>query len=68
MISDLNRELHGRAPSGLDPIGEHGAARLAELIATAKRNQAQALDAATADSLRFLPAVLRTPLKKMLFK
>lgn len=68
MISDLNRELHGRAPSGLEPIGEDGAERLAELIAAAKRNQAEALDVATADSLRFLPPVLRTPLRKMLFK
>lgn len=67
-MGDLDRELHGRAPQGLEPIGEDGAERLAELIAAAKRNQAEALDEATIDSLGFLPSVLRAPLRKMLFK
>lgn len=66
-IAALNAELTSSVPDGLEPLGKDGIARLADLVGTAKRSQAQALDTSIQKGLDAVPMLLRRPVKKILF-
>jgi hypothetical protein len=66
-VKALARELNGAAPEGLQPLGGDGVARIAELVAAAKREQAEAIDTAIHAGLDAVPLLLRRPVRKVLF-
>lgn len=67
MNNELQRQLDGELPDGLEPLADEEAQRLADMIADAKRTQAEAVDKAITDGLSVIPALLRRPVKKVLF-
>jgi hypothetical protein len=60
----LESELGTVPPAGLKKLRASEVQHLADAVATAKREQARALDQALADALNVLPRVLRGPVKK----
>ena len=62
----LEAELGSGAPLGLQALAAHELEHLAGSIAQTRRRQAQAIAAAGERSLRFVPRLLRGPIRKAL--
>jgi hypothetical protein len=62
----LERELRGTPPPGLERLSDTEQAHLAALIAGARHRQAAELAAAADRALRFVPRLLRGPIRKVL--
>lgn len=62
----LERELRGAPPAGLERLSDGEREHLADLIAGARHRQAAELSAAADRALRFVPRLLRGPIRKVL--
>lgn len=62
----LERELRGPPPPGVQRLSDPDHAHLAGLIAAARHRQAAELAAAGDRALRFVPRLLRGPIRKVL--
>lgn len=65
-LTALEAELRGPIPQGLRALETSELKRLADAIHLARRRQAAELAAAADRSLRFVPRLLRAPLRKVL--
>lgn len=63
----LERECGETLPSGLAALTREQQARLADAIDAARTRQAQALAEATESGLAFVPRLLRSTVKKVVF-
>lgn len=66
-LRELRAELGGQVPDGLDALDGATLGLLLTQVRDAKAAQAQALDASIAKGLAAVPALLRRPVKKVLF-
>jgi len=66
-IEALTRELGAAPPPEVAALEAGDAQRLADAIAAARERQQQLLAQAADDGLRFVPRLLRGPVKKVLF-
>lgn len=66
-LRELRTELGGRLPGGLDALDAATLGLLLTQIRDAKASQARALDASITKGLAAVPALLRRPVKKVLF-
>lgn len=64
---NLEDELGGRMPDGLDALSAKELTVLADLLRDAKQRQAQDLDVGVEESLNFVPRLMRGPVRKILF-
>lgn len=64
----LTKQLRGAAPPDgiVERVSDADLHRLAGTVRDARRRQAEALAAAGEHALRFIPALLRRPVKKVL--
>jgi hypothetical protein len=65
-VADLARELRGPVPSEVARLSAGELEHLAGLIADARHRQAAEIAAAAERGLRFVPRLLRGPLRKAL--
>ena len=63
--AELKRRLGAPAHALLAQLSDADVQKLAELLAAARRHQADALLTAQQHALRFVPALLRKPLLKL---
>jgi hypothetical protein len=66
-VRALESELGGRAPDGLEALGEAQLRAFTDLLREAKRRQSEALQAATEEALEIVPRMARGPVRKILF-
>ena len=66
-LRDLEAELGGRAPDGLQTLGEADLRAFIELLRDAKVRQSDALEAAIEQALEIVPRMARGPVRKILF-
>jgi len=66
-VDTLERELGGPVPEGVEALSAAELATLADLLASAKKRQAQELTEGVEDSLNFVPRLMRGPVRKILF-
>lgn len=66
-VDTLERELGGPVPDGVEALSAAQLATLADLLASAKKRQAQELTEGVEDSLNFVPRLMRGPVRKILF-
>lgn len=66
-LAELKQELGGAEIGALSLLSDSEQARLRDSLRAAKRNQKQALDQAIEKGMGMVPALLRLPLKKILF-
>jgi hypothetical protein len=65
-LAALEKELRGPVPEGVRALKPAELGRLAAAVHLARRRQAAELAAAADRGLRFVPRVLRAPLRKVL--
>lgn len=66
-LQAVQAELAGRAPAGLEALDDASLDWLATKIRDAKSTQERALDESVTRGLAAVPALLRRPVKKVLF-
>ncbi|MEA2190979.1 MAG: hypothetical protein QOI73_1100 [Solirubrobacteraceae bacterium] len=66
-VRALESELGGRAPDGLEALGDAQLRAFTDLLHEAKRRQSEALQAATEEALEIVPRMARGPVRKILF-
>jgi len=66
-IDILEEELGARVPEGIEVLSDDELAVLADLLHTAKANQARELEDGVKGSLDIVPRLMRGPVRKMLF-
>lgn len=66
-LEKVEKALGGRHPAYLNRLDAHQLRLLAELIENARRHEQQTLSKAINDAMDTVPALLRRPLKKILF-
>jgi len=66
-LDDLKRELRADPPPAIAALDESDVVRLTAALRAAREHQTAALVAATDHGLSFIPKLLRTPVKKVLF-
>lgn len=64
---DLRKELGGTAPAALSQLSADEQKKLLQSVRDAKKKQRTALTAAIDEGMSFVPALLRIPLKRILF-
>lgn len=64
---ELEAELGGRAPDGLDALGQNEQRAFADVLRDAKTRQSRELEAAVEQSLGVVPRLLRGTIRKILF-
>ncbi|HLJ03932.1 MAG TPA: hypothetical protein VKT31_10850 [Solirubrobacteraceae bacterium] len=64
-LARLERELRSPAPAGVRAVRAGDLEHLAAAIAEARHRQAAAIGAAAERGLRFVPRLLRGPVRKM---
>ncbi|MPY84008.1 MAG: hypothetical protein GEV00_11950 [Actinophytocola sp.] len=60
----LGERVTGELPDGIAALGEDDQQYLADALGAAKRSQREELAAAAEDSLRYVPKLLRGPVRK----
>lgn len=66
-LAALNKELGGQGGELLKPLTETELNTLLQSVRVAKRKQKDALKAAIDEGMSFVPALLRIPLRRILF-
>lgn len=64
---DLQKEIGGAGPEALAALSAAEQTRLLKMLRAAKQSQKDALKAAIDEGMSFVPALLRIPLKRILF-
>lgn len=64
---ELEAELGGRAPEGLESLGQNEQRAFADVLRDAKAHQSRELEAALEQSLGVVPRLLRGTIRKILF-
>ena len=64
--AQLAKALGGVSAEGLDGLSDAELATLAELVVSARRRQAAALQAAAEDAFNHIPRLLRGPVRKVI--
>lgn len=68
LLDQLQQALGGRRPPFLAAMPEKDLRALLEAIEAAKRRETDALDSAVGEAMQEVPAMLRKPLRKILFR
>lgn len=66
-LRDLEAELGGRAPDGLQALSDAQLRAFTELLHDTKARQSESLRAAVEQSLEIVPRMCRGPVRKILF-
>jgi hypothetical protein len=66
-MRDLEQELGGRAPDGLEALTDAQLQAFTDLLHECKRRQSESLRAAVEHSLEIVPRMVRGPVRKILF-
>lgn len=66
-ISDLEAELGGRPPEGLEGLTDAQLRIFTDALRGAKQRQSEALQAAVEQALEIVPRLVRGPVRKILF-
>ena len=67
-MRDLEQELGGRAPDGLEALTDAQLRAFTQLLHDKKRRQSEGLHAAVEQSLEIVPRMVRGPVRKILFE
>jgi hypothetical protein len=65
-LSKLRAQLRAEPPAGLAQLADEDLERLADAVAAARRRQAAELEAAGEAAFRYVPRLLRGPMRKLL--
>ncbi len=66
-LRDLEDELGGRPPAGLDALTDVQLRAFTDLLHDCKRRQSEGLQAAVEQALEIVPRMCRGPVRKILF-
>lgn len=66
-IHALESELGGRAPDGLEQLGDEQLRAFTDKLHHAKQRQSEALQGAVEEALEIVPRMVRGPVRKILF-